>query len=195
MNLHHVSLLLSAGFASQLPESTLPEIVFSGKSNVGKSSLINCLLGRKSFARVSATPGKTATINFYNIDDMLFFADLPGYGFAKVSKKEKQKWAELVDGYFSGGRGIGVVVQLLDMRHKPTVDDLTMLDFLRQSSIPHFAALTKCDKLNKTEYQNQLAYFEQLSDGTFDCIPFSAVTRQGKEAVLERIERCISAGR
>ena len=129
MNFQNVEFELAAGRKDQLPKCTAPEIVFSGKSNVGKSSLINKLVNRKALARVSATPGKTATINFYRLPECRL-VDLPGYGYAKVSKGERDRWASLVEGYFAQDRNVALVIQLVDMRHKPTADDLQMVDFL-----------------------------------------------------------------
>ena len=146
---------LAAGRSGQLPAGDLPEIVFSGKSNVGKSSLINKLLNRKNLARVSATPGKTATINFYRLDQARL-VDLPGYGYAKVSLAEKKRWAELVEGYFQQERNLALVVQLVDMRHPPTKDDLHMIEFLCDGGFPFLVALTKSDKLNQTERRQRL---------------------------------------
>ena len=151
---------LAAGRSGQLPAGDLPEIVFSGKSNVGKSSLINKLLNRKNLARVSATPGKTATINFYRLDQARL-VDLPGYGYAKVSLAEKKRWAELVEGYFQQERNLALVVQLVDMRHPPTKDDLHMIEFLCDGGFPFLVALTKSDKLNQTERRQRLAALEE----------------------------------
>ena len=148
MNFQTVAFEAAAGRADQLPRSDLPEVVFSGKSNVGKSSLLNKLVNRKAIARVSATPGKTATINFYRLEGCRL-VDLPGYGYAKVSQKEKERWAKLVEGYFAQQRQIALVIQLLDMRHKPTEDDRTMLQFLEESGLPYAVVCTKSDKLNK----------------------------------------------
>ena len=156
MNFQTVEFEAAAGRASQLPASTLPEVVFSGKSNVGKSSLLNKLVNRKALARVSATPGKTATINFYRLQQCRF-VDLPGYGYAKVSQSEKARWGELVEGYFAQERKIALVIQLLDMRHKPTADDQNMLQFLLDTGHPFAVVCTKCDKLNKSETAAQTA--------------------------------------
>lgn len=145
----------SYGLISQLPESTVPEICFAGKSNVGKSSLINKLLGRKALARVSGKPGKTVTVNFYKLDNIRI-VDLPGYGYAKVDFREKERWAELMEGYFRTGRNIPMVFQLIDMRHKIGEFDLSMLEFLNYGNIPYTVLLTKCDKLNKTEFAERL---------------------------------------
>ena len=177
---------LAAGNSSQLPFSSLPEIVFSGKSNVGKSSLINKLLNRKNLARVSATPGKTATINFYRLDSARL-VDLPGYGYAKVSQGEKKRWAELVEGYFQQERNLALVVQLVDMRHPPTRDDMHMIEFLCDGGFPFLVVLTKSDKLNRTERAKRL---EDLQETFADyeglrLLPFSAVNGEGVEELRE----------
>ena len=179
----------AAGRIDQLPESTVPEIVFSGRSNVGKSSLINKLLNRKSLARVSATPGKTGTINFYNLRTCRL-VDLPGYGYAKVSQSEKLRWAELVEGYLGAQRNIKLVIQIVDMRHKPTNDDLHMVDFLQQSGYPFLVAATKSDKLNKTQYAAQLQLLHELFHEDFlQLIPFSAVNAEGVEEIRNIIDK------
>lgn len=181
----------SAGVSGQLIASTLPEIAFSGRSNVGKSSLINKLLNRKSLARTSATPGKTATINFYKLDTMRL-VDLPGYGYAKLSNAEKQRFSQTIEHYFDDDRDLRLVLQLIDMRHPPTANDFQMLDYLVQCEIPFIIVLTKADKLNKTERQKRLdSLKEELAD--FDgiqCIPFSAINGEGVEnlrAILDEV--------
>ncbi len=180
MNFQVVQFEAAAGLLNQLPPSTIPEIVFSGRSNVGKSSLINKLVNRKSLARVSAKPGKTATINFYKLQECRL-VDLPGYGYAKVSAKEKERWAELVEGFFAQERKVACVVQIIDMRHMPTEDDLHMIEFLLTSQRPFILVATKSDKLNKTEYaqrESQLrSFFQTVED--LKIIPFSAVTGDG----------------
>ena len=177
---------LSAGISAQLPEDTLPEIAFSGRSNVGKSSLINRLTGRKALARTSATPGKTATINFYRLPSMRL-VDLPGYGYAKVSNAEKKRWKELIEGYFDADRDMRLVLQLVDMRHPPSKDDYQMLEYMVQCGIPFVVVLTKADKLNKTERTTRLDALEQeLGDlDGVTCIPFSAVTGEGAEQLRD----------
>lgn len=189
MNLQTAAFEAAYGTFSQLPPSNLPEIAFSGRSNVGKSSLLNRLFNRKSLARVSSVPGKTVTINFYSVGDVRF-VDLPGYGYAKVPKAEKLRWAEMMEGYFNSDRDIKLVVQLVDMRHPPTKDDLQMLAFLRENKIPFAVALTKCDKLNKTEYNNRFASVQtELDFVPASClIPFSAVTDAGREELLSVIQ-------
>lgn len=154
LNLHNANLKITAGNASQFPSDALPQIAFAGRSNVGKSSLVNSLLQRKSLARVSATPGKTITINFYDIDKKLYLVDLPGYGYAKRTASEQRKWSLLTDGYFTKNPAIDklcLVVQLLDSRVGPTKDDVDMLYFLSDTETPHIIVATKCDKLNRTE--------------------------------------------
>ena len=176
----------AAGLSSQLPSSTMPEIVFSGRSNVGKSSLINRLTGRKSLARTSATPGKTATINFYRLDGARL-VDLPGYGYARVSDSERKRWSELIEGYFNDERDVRLVVQLLDIRHTPSKDDYQMLEYMVEREIPFIAVLTKADKLNKTERAQRLAAFEQeLSDyeGIFT-LPFSSSNGEGADELRD----------
>lgn len=188
MNLQDAAFEAAYGTFAQLPTSDLPEIAFSGRSNVGKSSLLNRLFNRKSLARVSSVPGKTVTINFYSVGDVRF-VDLPGYGYAKVPKAEKMRWAKMMEGYFNSERNIRLVVQLVDMRHPPTKDDLQMLSFLLENKIPFVVALTKSDKLNKTEYAQRLKSVQTELDfvQTEYLIPFSAVTGEGREALLDVI--------
>ena len=157
--------IASYGISSQLPESDRPELSFSGRSNVGKSSLINKLCSRKNLARVSSTPGKTATINFYSVDDC-YFVDLPGYGYAKVSNAERERWDELINTYFEDDRSVCLLVQLLDSRHAPSADDVQMLEYLHYHRIPFVAALTKGDKLKKSEMAARQAEFEEI------CAPY-----------------------
>lgn len=186
MRFDNAAFELAAGKSDQLPASDLPEIVFSGKSNVGKSSLINKLLNRKNLARVSATPGKTATINFYRLDEIRL-VDLPGYGYAKVSQGEKKRWAELVEGYFQQERNLALVIQLVDMRHPPSRDDMHMIEFLCEGGFPFLIVLTKSDKLNQTERKQRLAALrETFADYEgLQRIPFSSVTGEGAEELRE----------
>ena len=165
MNYNNSEFLASYGLSRQLPDSDRPEIVFSGRSNVGKSSLINKLCNRKKLARVSATPGKTATINFYRVDTA-YFVDLPGYGYAKVSNAERERWDDLINSYFEADRAVCLLVQLLDSRHAPSADDVQMLEYLHYHRIPFVAALTKGDKLKKSEMAARQAEFEQI------CAPY-----------------------
>ena len=152
------------GTNKQLPASVKPEVVFSGRSNVGKSSLINKLCNRKNLARVSGEPGKTGTINFYTVNDF-YIVDLPGYGFAKVSDKERQRWNKLINSYFETGRGINLVVQLIDCRREPSDDDYMMLEYLSHHKIPFIIALTKGDKLNKTQQNAAVEQFKEYCQG------------------------------
>ncbi len=182
----------SFGVAAQLKASDLPEIAFSGKSNVGKSSLLNKILGRKSIARVSSMPGKTVTINFFKLDNCRF-VDLPGYGYAKVSHSEKLRWAELMETYFSSGRDIRLVVQLIDMRHKPSEQDIDMIEYMSANDIPFIIALTKCDKLNKTERMKQLELICRTLTkyGNISVVPFSALKGDGTEELRKLIEKAL----
>lgn len=186
----------SSGTKEQLPPATLPEVCFSGRSNVGKSSLLNKVLGRKALARVSAKPGKTVTVNFFRLENIRL-CDLPGYGYAKVARSEKLRWAQLMEHYFQSGRDIRLVVQLIDMRHPPTADDLDMLRFLLDAGFDLLVALTKSDKLNKTERTaREAALKEELSflPAAVPVIPFSAQTGEGVEALREALEAVAQAG-
>ena len=186
MNYNKADFIASYGISSQLPESDRPELSFSGRSNVGKSSLINKLCSRKNLARVSSTPGKTATINFYSVDDC-YFVDLPGYGYAKVSAAEKKRWQELIGGYFAADRDMRLVMQLVDMRHDPTADDRQMIDFMVEEGIPFMVVLTKADKLNKTEFARRKEAFDTFFadyEG-IQYLPFSAVDGRGVETLRE----------
>lgn len=186
MKIETASFEAAAALVSQLLPPELPEVAFSGRSNVGKSSLINKLVNRKALARTSATPGKTATINFYRLDT-LRLVDLPGYGYAKVSRAEKKRWSTLIEGYFEADRDLRLTLQLVDMRHPPTADDRMMIEYMIESGIPFVIVLTKADKLNKTQrtqrweaLQQELADYEGIQ-----MIPFSAVTGEGVEALRE----------
>lgn len=195
INLQNSKLAVTAGLPKQFPRAPIPQIAFSGRSNVGKSSLMNTLLGRKGLARVSSTPGKTITVNFYDIDGKLFLVDLPGYGFAKRSPEDKKRWSALTDGYFTNNPQIDLlrgVIQLVDCRSGATDDDLMMIDFLSQSQIPFIICVTKTDKLSKT------ALGESLDNIAEDCgvsrdelVPFSSLTRAGKDELWNRIFKLI----
>ena len=190
MNYNNAVFEKAYGTFEQLEQSNMPEICFSGRSNVGKSSLINKVLNRKSLARVSATPGKTVTINFYKVDNIRL-VDLPGYGYAKVPFAEKSRWSDLMEGYFNSNRDIRMVFQLIDMRHPATEFDLSMLDFLSQMNMPFSVILTKCDKLNKTEFKNRLEEIKQeLCEfgSDFPIIPFSSLKGIGVDGVKKAIE-------
>ena len=192
MNVHSAEFEAAAGISAQLPVSSLPEVAFSGRSNVGKSSLLNTLLGRKSLARVSGAPGKTITVNFYNVDKKLFLVDLPGYGFAARKPEDKAKWSALTDGYFTNNPNVDLlclVLQLVDSRVGLTRDDEMMVDFLNQSEIPYAIVATKVDKLNKTEREKSfaaLASHPLIAKGT-PIIPFSALKGEGTSEVWKVI--------
>ena len=193
MNYNNAEFEKSFGTAQQLEASDLPEICFCGRSNVGKSSLINRVLGRKSIARVSSKPGKTVTVNFYRVGDFRL-VDLPGYGYAKVPFSEKSRWADLMEGYFQSGRNIKMAFQLIDMRHPATEFDMSLLDFMSQIGIPYTVVLTKSDKLNKAETQTRLALIKEelgeFADGV-QIIPFSAQNNDGVEMLRLVIENSI----
>lgn len=190
MNYQQAQFKAAYGTYKQLPPPERIEIAFSGRSNVGKSSLINRLFGRKSLARVSATPGKTATINFYELEN-INFVDLPGYGYAKVAKTEKERWNDLIGGYLADERrDIALVFQLVDMRHPPSKDDLQMIEYLVANELPFIVVLTKSDKLNKTErskrleaLKTELPYYDELT-----VVPFSAMTDEGVDVLRGIIE-------
>lgn len=192
INTNNVSLKMSAGKPSQFLRNPIPQIAFSGRSNVGKSSLINTLLDRKSLARVSSAPGKTITINFYDVDSKLFLVDLPGYGYAKRTAQEQLIWSNLVDGYFTKNPNfdlLKLVVQLVDSRIGYTKDDLDMISFMNEMDIPYVIVATKTDKLNKTERQKSvegLITNPVLREGT-TIILFSSSTREGKDELWKEI--------
>ncbi len=193
MNYNNAQFEKSVGTASGLEKSDLPEICFSGRSNVGKSSLINKILGRKAIARVSSKPGKTVTVNFYRVDSVRI-VDLPGYGYAKVAYSEKERWSELMETYFRTDRNIKRVFQLIDMRHPATDFDLSMLDFLTQMHIPYSVILTKSDKLNKSETEKRLELiYEELGDYAdgIKIIPFSIKNFENVEKVRQIIEESV----
>ena len=178
------------GTFSQLPETDLPEIAFAGRSNVGKSSLLNRLFGRKNLARVSSVPGKTITINFYQVDEYNF-VDLPGYGYAKVARSEKERWAEMMEGYFNSDRNIKLVVQLVDMRHPPTKDDIMMMEFLQSTGYEFIVVMTKADKLKKKkDYNERLESSKKEMSFVPEerIIPFSSENGQGLDIVKKYIE-------
>ena len=178
------------GITSTLPENTLPEIAFAGKSNVGKSSLINGLMNRKSFARTSATPGKTQTINFYNINKELYLVDLPGYGYAKVSEQEKKKWGQMIERYLHQSKQLRAVFLLIDIRHAPSANDKMMYDWILSQGYHPIIIATKLDKLKRSQVQKQIKVVRQglgLSKDSI-LIPFSAVTKQGRDEIWDLAE-------
>ena len=194
-NLQNVCLEITAGAATQFPDSALPQIAFSGRSNVGKSSLVNSLLRRKKLARVSSVPGKTVTVNFYRIDNALYFVDLPGYGFARRTPEDIRKWSALTDGYFTDDYAndrLKAVVQLVDLKVGVTSDDHTMLDFMNQMEIPYLIAATKCDKLSKTAAAENLAALREhpyVAPGT-PVIAFSSLKGIGRDELWAQIIQC-----
>lgn len=178
------------GITSTLPENTLPEIAFAGKSNVGKSSLINGLMNRKSFARTSATPGKTQTINFYNINQELYLVDLPGYGYAKVSEQEKKKWGQMIERYLHQSKQLRAVFLLIDIRHAPSANDKMMYDWILSQGYHPIIIATKLDKLKRSQVQKQIKVVRHglgLSKDSI-LIPFSAVTKQGRDEIWDLAE-------
>ncbi len=192
-NINNASLRLSAGRSNQFPREPKPQIAFSGRSNVGKSSLINTLLGRKSLARVSSAPGKTITINFYDVDKKLYLVDLPGYGFAKRSQESKKGFSTLTEDYFlknPSADALRLVFQLIDVRTGPTDDDIMMINFMVENGIPFEVVATKVDKLSKAQLAAALEEMEKtVFSGTgIRPFPFSSVTREGRETLLRLIE-------
>ncbi len=191
LNIQNTSLKISAGLPKQFPSDPVPQVAFSGRSNVGKSSLINTLLGRKSLARVSSAPGKTITINFYDVDKKMYLVDLPGYGFAKRSPEDKKKWSALTDGYFTDNKNIDrltLVLQLIDSRVGPTKDDEMMLEFLRASGLAFVVVATKIDKLNATDRKKNL---ESISNHPLiageKVIAFSSLKGEGKDELWKTV--------
>ena len=193
MNYNKVEFEAAFGTLKQIPQSDLPEIVFAGRSNVGKSSMLNKLFNRKNLARVSSMPGKTITINFFKVEDVRI-VDLPGYGYAKVAKGEKRRWAEMMEGYFQSPRNIKLVVQLVDMRHKPSEDDYIMMRFLQDAGMPFIVAATKCDKLNKTQFNERVNGLRaELAEFGEDLviIPFSSEKGNGVDELKAQLEKAL----
>ncbi|MBR6727716.1 MAG: YihA family ribosome biogenesis GTP-binding protein [Clostridia bacterium] len=194
LNLQKAQLAVTAGDPRQFPAAPVPQVALSGRSNVGKSSLVNTLLGRKSLARVSGAPGKTITVNFYDVDGKLFLVDLPGYGFAKRPPQEKAKWSALTDGYFTKNKNIDrvcLVLQLIDLKVGPTKDDEMMLQYLAATGLPFAVVTTKADKLNKTNRAAALAALAEHPDIPEETpiLPFSALTGEGRDEVWKVIRR------
>lgn len=193
MNIHNVEFIKSAASPNAFLSDGRPNIVFSGKSNVGKSSVINCLLNRKNFARVGAQPGKTVHINYFLVDGSVYFTDLPGYGYAKVSQKERERWAALMEAFFSQRERITLGVMIVDARHKPTADDVTMAAWFRESACPTVVVANKVDKLAKREIDGNMALIREtlaLQPSTL-LIPFSAEKGIGKDILLSEIMRAV----
>ena len=190
MVIKNVNLETVCGITSKLPENNMPEIAFAGKSNVGKSSLINALMNRKSYARISATPGKTQTINFYNINEELYLVDLPGYGYAKVSEKEKQQWGRLIERYLHQSAQLRAVFLLIDIRHDPSANDRMMYHWILDQGFAPIIIATKLDKLKRSQVAKHIKMLKEgleLRPGT-TVIPFSSGTKQGREEIWELVE-------
>jgi len=186
----NVNLETVCGITSKLPENTLPEVAFAGKSNVGKSSLINGLMNRKSYARTSQQPGKTQTINFYNINEEIYFVDLPGYGYAKVSEAVKAKWGTMIERYLHTSEQLRLVFLLIDIRHEPSANDCQMYEWILHNGYEPIIIATKLDKLKRSQIQKHLKMIKeglQLKKGS-TVIPFSAETKQGRDEIWEVIE-------
>lgn len=193
MVIKNVNLETVIGVTSKIPQNEMPEIAFAGKSNVGKSSLINALMNRKSLARTSAQPGKTQTINFYNINDTLYFVDLPGYGYAKVSQQEKEKWGKMIEKYLRQSKVLKAVFLLVDIRHEPSANDKIMYEWILSNGFHPIIIATKADKINRSQLQKQLRAVRQGLNVDKDTIviPFSAQTKQGREEIYELIDHMI----
>ncbi len=194
LNLNNVNLRISAGLPKQFPTDAMVQIAFSGRSNVGKSSLINSLLGRKSLARVSSSPGKTITVNFYEVDKKLFLVDLPGYGFAKRNPADKAQWSALTDGYFTKNPNIDLlklVIQLIDSRVGPTADDEMMLRYLRECGLPFLVVATKSDKLNATERKKSEELLRSHPDIPADTpiLFYSALKNEGRQELWRAVSQ------
>ena len=190
MVIKEVTLETVCGITSTLPENDKPEIAFAGKSNVGKSSLINALMNRKSLARISATPGKTQTINFYNINREIYLVDLPGYGYAKVSEKEKEAWGKMIERYLHKSTMLKAVFLLIDIRHDPSKNDKMMYDWIVHNGYQPVIIATKLDKINRSQIQKQVKLIRTTLQAGADTqiVPYSAQTKQGREEIWELIE-------
>ena len=190
MKIKSIDLEIVCGITSKLPETDKVEIAFAGKSNVGKSSLINALMNRKSFARTSATPGKTQTINFYNINDIMYLVDLPGYGYAKVSEKEKIQWGKLIERYLHSSKQLKAVFLLIDIRHDPSANDKMMYEWICNQGYEPVIIATKLDKINRSQVQKHVKIIKeglQVVKGTI-VIPYSAQTKQGREEIYDLLD-------
>lgn len=190
MKVNQAEIVISAVKPSQYPEGNLPEFALAGRSNVGKSSFINRMLGRKALARISSKPGKTQTLNFYLINEVLHFVDVPGYGYAKVSKKEREAWGKMLETYFTSREQLKAVVLITDLRHPPTADDILMYDFLKHYGIPCVVIATKADKISKSQWQKHLKVTKETLGLSADdyLILFSSETGEGKDKVWSLLE-------
>lgn len=193
MIIKNVNLEIVCGVTSKLPDTMLPEIAFAGKSNVGKSSLINALMNRKAYARTSSQPGKTQTINFYSINDEMYYVDLPGYGYAKVSQKEREKWGRMIERYLHTSKQLRAVFLLIDIRHEPSDNDRLMYEWILDSGFHPIIIATKLDKLKRSQVAKQVKLIRQTLEAEKDTIilPFSAETKQGREEIWSLIESLI----
>lgn len=193
MKIKQVSLETVCGITSTLPQNQLPEIAFAGKSNVGKSSLINGLMNRKSLARTSSEPGKTQTINFYNINQELYFVDLPGYGYAKVSKEQKAKWGKMIENYLHKSKQLRAIFLLIDIRHEPSANDKNMYDWIVANGFEPIIIATKLDKINRSQIQKNVKIIRQTLGLKTDhiIIPFSALSKAGREEIYETIDKIL----
>ena len=193
INFNNAEFVRSAASDSQFIRSSVPAVVFAGKSNVGKSSVINRLLNRKNFARVGNTPGKTVHVNYFLIDGKLYFVDLPGYGYADVPQKEKKRWAKLMESFFADPSLISLGVHIVDVRHKPTAADVQMVQWFRQSGRPFLVLANKLDKLKKSEIEQNLQLIRETLalDDAVPLIPFSAESGQGRETLLGEILKAV----
>jgi GTP-binding protein len=193
MNVNNVELEIVCGITSKLPATKLPEIAFAGKSNVGKSSLINSLINRKSLARTSSQPGKTRTINFYNVEKTLYFVDLPGYGYAGVSHDTREQWGDMIENYLNTSKQLKAIFLLVDIRHEPSANDRLMYDFVCQSGFKPIVIATKSYKINRSQLQKQTAVVRKGLEADKDTviIPFSSVTKAGKEEIWKIIDSFI----
>lgn len=194
MVIKNINLETVCGITSKLPENSLPEIAFAGKSNVGKSSLINALMNRKSYARTSATPGKTQTINYYNINDAMYLVDLPGYGYAKVSEKEKIAWGKMIERYLNQSKQLKAVFLLIDIRHDPSANDKMMYHWIVEQGFQLIIIATKLDKIKRSQVQKQVKAVKSgldLLPGTI-VIPFSAETKQGREEIWDLMDSIVA---
>ena len=191
MKVHNAEIVISAVAPEQYPKTKLPEIALAGRSNVGKSSFINTLINRKSLARTSSKPGKTQTLNFYLIEDALHFVDVPGYGYAKVSKTERAKWGQMIETYITQREQLQAVVSLVDMRHDPTADDIQMYEFLKYYEIPVIVVATKADKIKGNQWNKHEANIKKKLnfDPEDDFIVFSSETKDGKDKAWAAIEK------
>lgn len=191
MNVHSAEIVISAVSPAQYPDTQLPEIALAGRSNVGKSSFINTLINRKNLARTSSKPGKTQTLNFYLIEDALHFVDVPGYGYAKVSKTERAKWGEMIETYLTSREQLRAVISLVDLRHKPTEEDIQMYQFLKYYEIPVIVVATKADKIPRGKWNKHESIVKKALDfdKNDDFILFSSETKLGKEAAWTAIEK------